>query len=159
MTVTEQSHTGVITQAEMAALSGVAFFKAVRDGHLPHPPLTALIPMQVIEIEAGRMAWATRPPARFVNPMGQVHGGYAMTVLDSALGCAVHSALPAGRGYTTIEAKVNMTRPIPQEGAVLRAEGWLITLGGRVATSEAKLTDARGRVLAFGTSTCLVFDI
>ena len=150
--------TGVIPLEDLAALSGLEVFQAFRDGRLPPPPVAALAQMRVAEVAEGRMTWETTPPEGFINPMGQVHGGYAMTVLDSALGCAVHSALKPGQGYTTIEAKVNMTRPVPR-GAVLRAVGEVVTLGRRVATSEARLLDGAGRVLAFGTSSCLVFDI
>ena len=111
----------------------------------------------MVEAEHGRVVWEASPPENFVNPMGGVHGGWAMTVLDSALGCAVHSALPAGRGYTTVEVKVNLTRG-PVVGETYRCEARLVTLGRRVGTSEAKLTDAQGRVVAFGTTTCLILE-
>ncbi|MCB1333618.1 MAG: PaaI family thioesterase [Roseivivax sp.] len=153
-----QTKTGLVPPQVLGSLPGVALFRAVMAGEMPHPPLTGGIPMAVTEADEGRVVWTVRAPDWFLNPMGGVHGGFAMTVLDSALGCAVHSALPAGKGYTSVEVKVNMTRPVPV-GEDLRCEGKLITLGGRVGTSEARLTDARGRVLAFGTSTCLVFDV
>ncbi len=156
--VNTQEHTGLVPVADVARLSGLEFFQAIAAGDLPHPPMTGAIPMQVTQVETGRIIWTTRAPDWFINPLGQVHGGFAMTILDSALGCSVHSALPAGRGYTTVEAKVNMTRPIPL-GEDLTCEGKMITLGNRIGTSEARLMDAKGRILGFGTSTCLIFDI
>lgn len=152
------SKTAVLPLDQVRGMTGLEVFQALIDGVLLPPPLSGQIPMRVSEVEAGRVVWQTQPPEWFINPLGQVHGGYVLTLLDSACGCAVHSALPAGRGYTTIETKVNMTRPVPL-GEELRAEGVLITLGSRVATSEAKIYDQKGRVLAFGTSTCLVFDM
>lgn len=150
--------TGVLPMGQVRGMTGLAVFEAMIAGDLPAAPMTQQVPMAVTEVSAGRVVWRVRAPEWFINPMGQVHGGFVMTVIDSACGCAVHSALPAGRGYTTIETKVNMTRPVPRDED-LSAEGVLITLGGRVATSEAKVLDSQGRVVAFGTSTCLVFDI
>jgi uncharacterized protein (TIGR00369 family) len=142
----------------LATLSGLELFRAMLAGDAPSPPVAALTQQRLLEVEAGRVVWEARPPANFLNPAGGVHGGWAMTVLDSALGCAVHSALPAGRGYTTVEVKANLTRA-PEIGECYRCEGRLITLGRRTGTAEARLTDSAGRVAAFGTTTCLVFDL
>lgn len=147
---------GLIDLADMKALTGLELFQGFIAGHFPPPPLTGNIPMRVTEVDYGVCIWETEAPDWFLNPMGTVHGGYAMSVLDSALGCAVHTALDVGEAYTTIEAKVNMTRPIPR-GETLRCEGRMITKGRRVATSEAKLLDAKGKVLAFGTSSLMIF--
>lgn len=149
---------GHVSAEQMRALSGLAFFESMIAGDLPAPPVAAVSNQKVIHVEKGLIRWQAAPPANFVNPMGGVHGGWAMTVLDSALGCAVHTALPAGRGYTTLEAKFNLTRA-PKVGEVYEAEGRLLTLGSRTATSEARMTDAEGRIVAFSTTTCLVFDI
>lgn len=137
-------------------LSGLALFQQMMAGTLPAPPVSAVSNQWMIEAEKGRVLWECSPPDNFLNPMGGVHGGWAMTVLDSALGCAVHSALEAGQGYTTLEVKANLTRA-PKPGAAYRCEGKLLSLGRRVGTSEAKLTDAEGRLVAFATSTCLIF--
>ncbi|SPF79890.1 PaaI family thioesterase [Pseudoprimorskyibacter insulae] len=148
----------VLDFGRVAKMTGLEVFQAMMAGEMLPPPLSAQIPMAMTEVSEGRVVWTTRAPEWFINPMGQVHGGFAMTLIDSACGCAVHSALPAGKAYTTIETKVNMTRAAPR-GEDMRAEGVLITMGSRVATSEAKIYDQKGRVVAFGTSTCLVFDM
>jgi len=152
-------HCGLIAQAEMARLSGLEFFRGCMEGRLPYPPVASQVPMRMVDLEAGRVVWETSPPDWFLNPAGAVHGGYAMTVLDSALACAVHSALPAGRGVTTLEAKVNLTRAISAGSGPYRAEGVALSLGRRTATAEAKLRDAEGRLMAFATTTCLLFDL
>lgn len=159
MTVELSKNVGVVSRADMTGLTGLAFFQEVMAGRFPAPPLAGQIPMRIIEADVGRVVWETSPPDWFVNPLGQIHGGYVMTLIDSACGCAVHSALAAGTGYTTIETKVNMSRPLRADAMPLRAVGTTITVGRRVATSEAKIFDAEDRVVAFGTSTCLVFDL
>ena len=149
---------GLISPDVMRQLSGVEFFQKILAGDLPAPPVAAVSDQTITHVETGKICWKSSPPANFVNPMGGVHGGWAMTVMDSALGCAVHTGLPAGKGYTTLEAKFNLTRA-PKVGEVYETIGTLLTLGRRTATSEAKMTDAQGRVVAFGTTTCLVFDL
>lgn len=156
MTQFNPTQLGPIPQDVILSMSGIALFQKIMAGDLPAPGVCAVSNQWMIEAEEGRVLWECSPPAGFTNPMGGVHGGWAMTVLDSALGCAVHSALPAGRGYTTIEVKTNLTRA-PVVGDTYRCEGRLITLGRRTGTSEAKLTDDKGRVVAFGTTTCLIF--
>ena len=148
---------GLVDPAEIKDLTGLELFQGFIAGRFPPPPLTGNIPMRVIEVEYGVCIWETEAPDWFLNPMGTVHGGYAMAVLDSALGCSVHTALDVGEAYTTIEAKVNMTRPIPR-GVTLRCEGRMITKGRRTATSEAKLFSPEGKVLAFGTSSLMIFS-
>lgn len=149
---------GPVPPERLAALSGLELFQQIMSGALPAPGVCAITNQWMSDVEEGRVVWHASPPANFNNPMGGVHGGWAMTLLDSTLGCAIHSALPAGRSYTTVEVKTNLTRA-PIVGETYRCEGKLITLGRRVGTSEAKLTDPQGRVVAFGTSTCLIFDL
>ena len=158
MNAIDPTHLAPIPIETIRTLSGVEMFRKIIAGELPAPPVSAVANQRIVEVEEGRVRWECSPPPNFVNPMGGVHGGWAMTVLDSALGCAVQSALPAGRGYTTMEAKVNLTRA-PKIGTTYRSEGTLLTLGRRSATAEARITDADGRIVAFGTTTCLVFDI
>ena len=149
---------GVVPAEALAKLSGLEFFKRMIAGKLPAPPTCAVSNQWLVEVDKGRIVWEASPPPEFVNPMGGVHGGWAMTVLDSALGCAVHSALPAGTGYTTVEVKINLTRA-PAIGETYRCEGKLITLGRRIGTAEAKLIDGQGRVVAFGTTTCVILEV
>lgn len=152
------SQLGPVPVDRLKSLSGLELFQRMMAGDLPAPGVCGVSNQWMIEAEEGRVVWEASPPPAFANPMGGVHGGWAMTVLDSALGCAVHSALPAGRAYTTVEVKSNLTRA-PLVGQTYRCEGKLITLGRRLGTSEAKMTDAQGRVIAFATTTCLIFDV
>jgi len=100
-----------------------------------------------------------RPLKRHYNPLGTVHGGWFATLLDSAAGCAVHTALPAGKGYTTAELKINVVRPLTDKVPLVRAEGKVIHMGGRMATAEARMTGADGKLYAHASTTCFVFDI
>ena len=155
MTPIDPSSLGTISTEQMLSISGLEFFQRALAGEFPAPPVCAVANMRLIEVASGKAIWESSPPANFINPMGGVHGGWALTVLDSALGCAVHSALPAGRGYTTVEVKTNLTRA-PAVGETYRCEGAVITLGRSIGTAEARITDAQGRVVAFGTTTCLI---
>jgi uncharacterized protein (TIGR00369 family) len=103
--------------------------------------------------------FAGTPRFEHYNPLGTVHGGYAATLLASCMACAVHSSLPKGVGYTTLEFKISLTRAMTADTGEVRAEGKVITAGRRVATSEGRLTDANGRLIAHGTTTCLVFEV
>lgn len=124
-----------------------------------HPPIGETLDFALVELERGRVVFEGSPTRKVFNPIGSVHGGYAATLLDSACGCAVHSSLPAGQGYTTLELKVAYHRALTDESGPVRAEGRLVTLGRRVAFSEAQLVDAQGRLCASATSTLLVFAI
>lgn len=149
---------GVLPVTEMAGLSGLEFFQGMVAGQFPHPPMARLIGMQMVHVEHGLVRYEATAPDDAVNPAGTVHGGFSMAILDSALGCAVHSCVKAGQTVATIEVKANLTRPIPK-GERLICEGKMVTLGRRVGTSEAKLVDQKGRVLAFGTSSVMISDL
>ncbi|WP_144636303.1 PaaI family thioesterase [Bordetella genomosp. 13] len=123
------------------------------------PGIMVSLDLDFIEVESGLAVFAGVPGDHAYNPIGTVHGGYAATLLDSACGCAVHSRLPAGQGYTTLELKVAYHRPVTRDTGLVRAEGRVQTLGRRVAFAEATLTDAQGRLYATATSTLLVFDL
>jgi uncharacterized protein (TIGR00369 family) len=110
-----------------------------------------------VEVSEGRAVFAVEPAEYHYNPIGTVHGGLAATVLDSALACAVHSTLPAGSGYTTLELHVNLVRAIGHDTGRLTCTGEVVHVGGRVATAQAKLTDASGKLYAHGTTTCMLF--
>ena len=124
-----------------------------------HPPIGDTLEFALVELGRGRVVFEGSPTRKVFNPIGSVHGGYAATLLDSACGCAVHSSLPAGQGYTTLELKVAYHRALSDQSGPVRAEGKLVTLGRRVAFSEARLVDAQGRLCASATSTLLVFPI
>jgi uncharacterized protein (TIGR00369 family) len=137
-------------------ISGIAFLRALQSGEFPPPPFAVLIGMWITEVSEGRVVFAAEPSESHYNPLGTVHGGVIATLLDSALGCAVQSMLPAGTSYTTLELKVNYLRPITTKTGTVYAEGKIIHLGGRIATAEARVTDADGKLYAHGTTTCII---
>src|SRR5262245_8189795 len=118
-----------------------------------------LIGFDLVEVEHGRAVFEGTPAFQHYNPLGTVHGGYAATLLDSCMGCCVHTTLPKGMGYTTLEFKVSLLRPITSETGLVRAEGKIVGRAGRVATAEGRLSDRGGRLLAHATTTCLVFEV
>jgi len=137
-------------------ISGIAYLKALQSGELPPPPIAILLGMSLTDVSEGRAVFAAEPSEYHYNPLGTVHGGVMATMLDSALGCAVQSMLPAGTGYTTIELKVNYLRPITAKTGTIYAEGKIIHVGGRIATAEGRLTDTAGKLYAHGTTTCII---
>lgn len=137
-------------------MSGFEFLQKIVSGELPRPPLASLMDFQIVELEEGRAVFAVHPAEYHYNPIGVVHGGLAATLLDSAMGCAVHSMLPSGSGYTTLELKVNFIRAMTKETGRVRAEGKLIHLGGRTATAEGRVIDESGKLYAHATTTCLI---
>ena len=137
-------------------LSGMDYVQAIFAGELPPPPISTLMGFRGVEAEPGRAVFEMEPGPQHYNPIGSVHGGIALTLLDSAMGCAVHTTLEAGVGYTTIEVKTNFVRAITADTGVIRCEGIVIHKGSRVATAEGKLTDVAGKLLAHGTTTCLI---
>jgi uncharacterized protein (TIGR00369 family) len=140
-----------------AGLSGLDRLKAVFGGKLPAPPIAATLDFTGAEVEEGRAVFVGEPAEFHYNPIGVVHGGYAMTLLDSAMGCAVQSTLAAGESYTSLETSVNFVRPITLETGRVRCEGTVLHRGGRVATAEGRLiAESTGKLLAHGTTTCLV---
>ncbi len=150
---------GVTPTEVMAAMTGIDFVRAVFDGKLPAPPIMQTIEPFDSTAEPGVVVMYSTPGSRHYNPIGSVHGGYAATLLDSAMGLAVHSTLPAGTGYTTLEFKVSFIRGMTENTGPVRTEGRILNVGRRAATAEARITDANGRLLAHATTTCLVFEI
>jgi uncharacterized protein (TIGR00369 family) len=138
-------------------MSGLMYLRAVQAGEFPAPPIAHLIGMELVEIEEGRAVFAVEPAEYHYNPIGSVHGGLACTLLDSAMGCAVHTMLPAGTGYTTLELKVNLIRPLTRETGRVLCEGTIIHVGGRIATAEARIMDEAGALFAHATTTCMIF--
>jgi uncharacterized protein (TIGR00369 family) len=147
----------IATSDAGSKMSGLEFVKAIFEGRLPPPPIAATMDFTGTEAEEGRAVFVGEPREFLYNPIGVVHGGFAMTILDSAMGCAVHTTLAAGERYTSLETKVNFVRPITADTGPVRCEGAIVHRGGRVATAEGKLiAQNTGKLLAHGTSTCLI---
>jgi uncharacterized protein (TIGR00369 family) len=138
-------------------MSGLEYLRAMMGGGLPGPPIARLIGFGFVEVEEGRVVFECEPAEYHYNPIGSVHGGLACTLFDSAMGCAVHTELPAGVGYTTVELKVNFLRPITTYTGRLVCEGRAIHVGGRIATAEARLVDESGKLYGHATTTCMIF--
>jgi uncharacterized protein (TIGR00369 family) len=138
-------------------LSGLEYLRKIVSGELPPPPIGVLMNFRISELSEGHAVFTVEPAEYHYNPIGVVHGGVAATLLDSAMGCAVHSTLPAGAGYTTLEIKVNYIRPMTAETGVVRCEANIIHVGGRTATAEGKVLDEKGKLYAHATTTCLIF--
>ena len=138
------------------SMAGAAFLRAIAERRLPPPPIANLMGFDIEEVGEGRVVFGVEPQECHYNPIGTVHGGLAATLLDSAMGCAVHSLLPQGRGYTTLEIKVSFVRPLKHDTGRVQAIGKVIHLGGRVATAEGNLIDRAGKLYAHATTTCLL---
>jgi uncharacterized protein (TIGR00369 family) len=149
---------GLVPPDVAASMSGLELLQGMIAGRFPGPPILELIGFDLVEVEKGRAVFAGVPEFKHYNPLGTVHGGYAATLLDSCMGCAVHTTMSKGIGYTTLEFKVSLVRPITSDTGLVRAEGKVITSGRRVATAEGRLVDAGGRLLAHATTTCLVLE-
>jgi uncharacterized protein (TIGR00369 family) len=147
---------GVADPAEARLLSGREFLQAIIDSRLPAPPIAETMSFWLIEIGEGFAAFEGDAGPHLLNPLGIIHGGWALTLIDSAAGCAAHTLLPAGVGYATIETKANFSRPIAEDAGRVRAEGRAVGRGRRVISCEAQVVDAKGRLLAHGTSTLMV---
>lgn len=142
---------------EGSRLSGRDYLQAMIDGRLPYPPIMSLLGFALTEVGEGFAVFECRPGEQHYNPIGTVHAGVACTLLDSAMACAVHSTLPAGTAYTTLELKVNLVRPVTAKTGALRSEGRILHPGRRTATAEGRLRDSAGKLYAHATTTCLIF--
>jgi uncharacterized protein (TIGR00369 family) len=154
-----RSTSGIVPIEALAAVPGLEVMRGIIDGRYPVPPIAELLGFQLTEIDFGRAVFQSTPEFKHYNPLGTVHGGYAATLLDSCMGCCVHSTLPVGVGFTTLEFKVTLIRAMTDGTGMVTAEGRILNSGRRAATAEGRLTDAKGRLLAHGTTTCLVFDL
>ena len=152
-------HDPVATAAIGAEMAGLDYVRAVQAGELPPPPIAVVMNFSIAELQEGKAAFIGEPGEEHYNPIGVVHGGYAATILDSVLGCAVHTTLPAGIGYTSQTLEVKYLRAITRDTGAVRAEAEVLHRGSKTATSEARLTSvASGKLLATGTSTCLIIE-
>ena len=150
---------GVTPVEVVRTMTGLEFLRKIASGELPRPPITALVGFGLAEVEDGKVTFTAEPERRHYNPIGSVHGGFAATLLDSCMSCAVQTRLPAGKGYTTLEFKINLVRALTEQTGPIRAEGTAIQVGSRIGTAEGRLVDADGRLYAHGTTTCLIFPI
>ena len=150
---------GVADPSQVAHLSGLEMMQAILRGELPQAPIMKTLDFMLIEAGDGRAVFQGTPGPALLNPMGTVHGGWYATLLDSAMGCAVHTMMPPGRGYTTAELGVNLVRAIGSKAPRVRAEGKVIHCGRQLATAEARLYGPDGTLYAHGTTTCLVFEM
>jgi uncharacterized protein (TIGR00369 family) len=150
---------GVAGRRQVAGLDGLQMLQAMLRGELPGAPIGRTLDFLLVEVERGRAVFQGRPGPAHLNPMGGVHGGWFATLLDSALGCAVHSMMPAGRGYTTAELGVNLVRGLSPKVQLVRAEGQVVHCGRQLATATARLVGADGTLYAHASTTCLVFEL
>jgi uncharacterized protein (TIGR00369 family) len=156
---TVEWHDPMITAAGALERSGLATMQAIRDGELPPPPIAKLVRMGVTALEVGRVEFTCELDESVYNPIGVVHGGLVCTLLDTVAGCAVHTTLPAGVGYTSIELKVSYLRAVHAASGPLTATGRVVKPGRRVAFAEGEVLDAAGRTVATASSSLLVFPI
>lgn len=150
---------GVARPEQVAGKSGLEIMRAMLRGELPYPPIARTLDFLLLEVGEGRAMFQGTPGAAHLNPMGTIHGGWYATLLDSALGCAVQTMLPAGRAYTTAELGINLVKAIGAKAPRVRAEGKVVHCGRQLATAEARLYGPDGTLYAHGTTTCLVFEV
>jgi len=149
---------GVVPPATAKTMPGLKLLTAIMDGTLPAPPIQQALSFRPVQVEQGYAAFVATPKFDYYNPLGSVHGGYAATLLDSCMACAVHSTLEAGYSYATLEIKINYVRAITADTGELRAEGRVIHSGERIATAGGRLFDSAGVLYAHGTTTCLILS-
>ena len=150
---------GVVPREVLTAEPGLAFLRGMIEGRHPAPPFARSTGIWLTEADEGRAVFAGLPSEGFFNPIGTIHGGWTAAILDSAMACAIHTTLQTGQGYTTVEMKLNFVRPILPDLGELTCEGTVVHRGGTLATSEGKLFDDKGRLLAHGTETCMILDM
>jgi uncharacterized protein (TIGR00369 family) len=149
---------GTVSATERKQMSGLEFVQGLADGSLPLNTMAQTLGYDVVEASDGRVVVTAKPNAHQLNPAGTVHGGLAAIMLDSCMGLAIQSTLQKGFGSTTLEFKISFVRPITPDTGLIRAEGIVLNCGSRVGTAEGRITDAQGKLLAHGTTTCLFFE-
>ena len=152
-------HDPAPTTATGLSMPGIDYLRAMIDGTLPPPPISGLMTFTMLEAEPGRVVFTCQPDESAYNPIGMVHGGLVCTLLDSVAGCALHSTLPQGKGYTSIEIKVSYLKGVRASSGLLTATGTVIKSGSRVGFTEGVVTDEKGATVATASSTLLVFDL
>jgi len=149
---------GVARPEQVAGLSGHDFIRAMLDGTIARAPIAETLDFILVHVEPGHAVFQGRPLRKHYNPMGTVHGGWYATLLDSAVGCAVHASLPVGKAYTTLELKMNIVRALTDRIPLVRAEGRVVHTGSQIATAEGRLVGPDGKLYAHASTTCLIFD-
>ena len=149
---------GAVSVEAQNGMTGLEFVQGLANGTLPLNSMAQTLGYDIVEAERGRVVVTAAPTAAHLNPAGTVHGGLAATLLDTCMGLAIHSMLDKGLGSTTLEFKISFVRPITSDTGLIRAEGTVVNQGRRVGTAEGRVTDQRGRLLAHGTTTCLIFE-
>lgn len=147
---------GIAKPEQVAGMTGRQMMQALIDGTIPAPPIAQTLSFWLVEVGDGTAVFEADTGPHLLNPLGGVHGGWALTLIDSAAGCAGHTLLPAGVGYTSVETKANFTRPITRDTGRVRAEGRVVGRGRQIMSAEARILDSAGRILAHGTSTLMV---
>jgi uncharacterized protein (TIGR00369 family) len=150
---------GLANPADLAGLTGLQQMQAMLDGRLPYPHIADTLDFSLVEVGEGRAVFQGQPQLKHYNPLGTVHGGWYATLLDSAVGCAVHTAMPVGRAYTTAELSVNIVRAASRKSGPLRAIGTVVHAGRQLATAEGRIVGPDGKLYAHATTTCLVFEV
>ncbi|MBV9956340.1 MAG: PaaI family thioesterase [Pseudolabrys sp.] len=148
---------GVVTPDILQSHDGLTFLRGIIAGTIPNPPISRMVNFHLAEAEPNRAVFEGLPQFEHYNPIGSVHGGFAMTLLDSALGCAIFTTLKKGEGWTTLEVKVNFVRAMSKDTGLVRAEGRVIHRGRTIATSEGEIKDRDGKIYAHATTTCMIF--
>ena len=149
---------GTVSAERRKEMSGLEFVQGLADGTLPLNTIARTLGYDITEAESGRVVITAEPGDNLLNPAGTVHGGFSATLLDSCMGLAVQTMLGKGVGSTTLEFKISLVRPITTETGTIRAEGVVLSSGRRVGSAEGRITDSAGRLLAHGTTTCLIFE-
>lgn len=149
---------GTVSADRQREMSGLEFVQGLVDGTLPLNTIAQTLSYDVTEVEKGRVVVTATPNGSHLNPSGTVHGGLSATLLDSCMGLAIRSTLEKGVAQTTIEFKISLVRPITPETGLVKAEGVVLSSGRRIGTAEGRITDQQGRLLAHGTTTCLIFQ-
>ena len=150
---------GLASLDSVAGLTGLQFLQGMLAGRLPYPHIGETLDFGLVDVEFGKAVFQGTPQLKHYNPIGSVHGGWYATLLDSALGCAVQTTLPVGRGYTTVELGINLVRGATLKTGPLRAIGTVIHSGRQLATAEARIVGPDGKLYAHGTTTCMVFEL
>jgi uncharacterized protein (TIGR00369 family) len=154
-----RSPPGVSPVETIRSMSGLDFLRRIADGTLPHPPIADVLAFYLTEVSKGHAVFMGEPKHEFYNPIGSIHGGWASTLLDSCMSCAVQTSLPVGQGYTTLEFKVHLVRAISSETGPVRAEGRLVNAGRTIGTAEGRIVGSDGKLYAHGTTTCLIMGL
>jgi uncharacterized protein (TIGR00369 family) len=149
---------GTVSTDRQKEMSGLEFVQGLVDGTLPLNTIAQTLGYDIVEVTSGRAVITATPNGSHLNPSGTVHGGFSATLLDSCMGLAILSTLEKGLGQTTLEFKISLVRPITPQTGPIRAEGVMLSRGRRIGTAEGRITDQQGRLLAHGTTTCLVFE-